>query len=341
MMLYAHLHNLKAIQLNTGALIQFSLFDYVFSAIWITFIVICFYASNLSKRQDARDLLRIAAWVASLMFAFSNQAFHNALIWILAFVLIMAGLISLNWIPEKKKKEKSVKLTPIEKNLFGVIKLSKMMIVQDKPVLNRVLSFFHTFCYYTIARTILRIIKTGIITNHNLFDSWIPFLFILLLFSILNSNKAIRQIYESKNMLKVIPVKHESLFSACAVLALFPVVIAQLAVILMLISISNYASLDVFLKTQHPYEQMLHMLSLAILPITTFLICFIIYAQKDRSITKIIIFCSLVAVVILYFGLREILQGVLIVKTVMLLAALLLPYPAVIYCKNHMDQIRM
>ncbi len=234
-----------------------------------------------------------------------------------------------------KKKAKTEKRQTKEtdfvvgNNIKGILTLSKMNIVAEKEVLNSVWTGVTSFSTYFIIRTIFTIIEVGTVSS-GLLTNWIFVVMVLCIISAISSTRKIIQIYDAKNMLKIVPVQPYQRFKACVITALTPIVTAQGIAALFILLLLNFFDAASFFMTSHPLEQILHLMALAIFPISTFLICLHIHFSKDRTLTIIKLIAASVVTMMLYFGLREALQIVIPLKMILVAFVWVIPYLLVI-----------
>ena len=313
--------------------------DYMSSIIVTVLLTVLSISNHFIERSYAKFLFNVANILLFLCYALKlNSSIILSDLGIS--IVVITGLslyVSLTNIAnlKKKKKEKPEKKQKKEpefvvgNNIKGILTLSKMNIVAEKEVLNSVWTGMTSFSTYFIIRTIFTIIEVGTVSS-GLLTNWIFVVIVLCIISAISSTRKIVQIYDAKNMLKIVPVQPYQRFKACVITALTPVVTAQGIAALFILLLLNFFDAASFFMTSHPLEQILHLMALAIFPISTFLICLHIHFSKDRTLTIIKLIAAFVVTMMLYFGLREALQIVIPLKMILVAFVWVIPYLLVI-----------
>ena len=313
--------------------------DYMSSIIVTVLLTVLSISNHFIERSYAKFLFNVANILLFLCYALKlNSSIILSDLGIS--IVVITGLslyVSLTNIAnlKKKKKEKAEKKQKKEpefvvgNNIKGILTLSKMNIVAEKEVLNSVWTGMTSFSTYFIIRTIFTIIEVGTVSS-GLLTNWIFVVIVLCIISAISSTRKIVQIYDAKNMLKIVPVQPYQRFKACVITALTPVVTAQGIAALFILLLLNFFDAASFFMTSHPLEQILHLMALAIFPISTFLICLHIHFSKDRTLTIIKLIAAFVVTMMLYFGLREALQIVIPLKMILVAFVWVIPYLLVI-----------
>ena len=338
MFLYVTLYNKEAIASGLP-LKSLVLEDYLTSIIMTVMLTSTSISTHFMERSYTRFLFSVTNILIFLCYA---AKLNSSVVWndLGTFVVITTGLsISLSIAHirhhKKKNKEKPKKKQKKEtdfvvgNNIKGILTLSKMNIVAEKEVLNSVWTGVTSFSTYFIIRTLFTIIEVGTVSA-GLLTNWIFVVMVLCIISAISSTRKIVQIYDAKNMLKIVPVQPTQRFKACVITALTPVVLAQgIAALFILILLNSFDAASFFM-TAHPVEQILHLMAMATFPISTFLICLHIHFSKDRTLTKIKLIAASLTTMMLYFGLREALKIVIPLKVILLALGWIAPYLLVI-----------
>ncbi len=242
--------------------------DYMSSIIVTVLLTVLSISNHFIERSYAKFLFNVANILLFLCYALKlNSSIILSDLGIS--IIVITGLslyVSLTNIAnlKKKKKEKAEKKQKKEpefvvgNNIKGILTLSKMNIVAEKEVLNSVWTGMTSFSTYFIIRTIFTIIEVGTVSS-GLLTNWIFVVIVLCIISAISSTRKIVQIYDAKNMLKIVPVQPYQRFKACVITALTPVVTAQGIAALFILLLLNFFDAASFFMTSHPLEQILHL----------------------------------------------------------------------------------
>lgn len=251
--------------------------------------LICVVGAEHVISKGTRLTLQIFSifWGLACGCIFTELLIPNLLIAFLPIVLIILG--------RRKEKQKIETPKTIQNNLFGILKLSKMHIIKERPVAESIgygISFF--WMYRLIQRTILLI---GTAFQNYSFSELLDMNGLILLLipvTLTTSIGAIKRIYTSKNMLRIIPVKKKDLFTAAAYLGLRVPVVIQLISVMYVWIFAKQGDFSSFFSSTHPVEIIIHGLFLAVLPTCIYLFCFIVHAREDRFVTAFLIVLAMI-----------------------------------------------
>ena len=309
--------------------------DYAASIIMTVLLTTISISNHFIKRSYAKFIFNVANILLFLCYALNLNS--SVVLNDLGVLTVNTAGLSIFMALVHNAKHKTKKKAKTEKsqtketdfvvgnNIKGILTLSKMNIVAESEILNSAWTGVTSFSTYFLIRTILNMIEKGTVTS-DFMTNWIFILVLLCVISALNSTRKITQIYNSKNMLKVVPVHPDQLFKACVLSSLTPVVISQgIAVVLMMLLLKHIDPSEFFM-TSHPLEQIVQLMAIAVFPISTFMICLKVHFSKDRTLTKIILIAIALTTIVMYLGLRSILETALPLKIIILILAGFVPY---------------
>lgn len=215
--------------------------------------------------------------------------------------ILFAGLAY--WLDATSDTEEkySPSVPVISNNINGILTLSKMAIIKESSPKE---AFGIGISLFTIYRLINIILDTfSHAANPTAFGfsfNWLTVSGILFLISLILSIQALKSIYVTKSMLRVVPVRKHQLFHAAVEKALLIPTIILLICTAALWLMKDVYSVEQFFLAAHPYDLIVNAAFLMILPASTFLICFSIYASENRFASAFLLFAAAIAAWISY-----------------------------------------
>ena len=300
----------------------------LYSSTMLSSVFILFFVIFAGITKDA--VFRTVSYIAAVILIFDySMPFYSFLTnYALAgFILLVIGLILAGFYFRKEASTQNEEITPvIDKNLKGILTLSKMKIIKEKPVLRTIGTGLYGYWLWRFAFNLIRLLSLGDYVSFSSMFNWFEICIVLAIISLLLSHNAINRIYVSKNMLRVVPVKKSDLFSACTLMAAIPIVLMHLFIAVLAAVMTSMAGTEAFFSSTHPVEIIVHGLMVAVIPYAVYLLSFSVHAFYDRGLSMFVI--GFLALLSLYVGgwITAFLGDSLMIKIILLAAFLIIPY---------------
>lgn len=297
-------------------------------------LLLSLFFSHITKAKKDSHLYNACAVAFGAIYLLPNAEFDISPLFSIALFAVLIVIALLDFIDTKKTNETQTHSTHISNNLKGLLVLSRMQIVSEKYTFDYITQLMQ----YFFISYVIRILIYAFDNSANVFDvlQWQIICFMLCLLSAFSSFSSLNRIYNSKSMLRIVPVKKGELFAAFAFLANAPWLLLLTVAVATSMVVYAQTGIHLFFMSSQPLEIIIHALYLITFPYTIFLLCFLYHTQKDRTMYVIGLFFVLIVGGILVMFFSQVAKNTIIDEAVLLVSCWTIP---LLLAKNAYDKM--